>query len=73
MADYDLPLYLRNSASHVDHPQIIEFFVRLVRPRTFLEVGVFSSQTTMQLLPLESENGDASAKKSLALLDVLGR
>ena len=58
--DYTKPMYFRNpKRKHklsLDHIEVIEFFVRLLRPKNFIEMGTQFGETAVKILPLIPEH-----------------
>lgn len=58
--DYTSPMYFRNPKRKfklsLNHVEVIEFFVRLLRPKNFIEMGTQFGETTVRVLPLIPEH-----------------
>ena len=53
--NYNLPIYQRNPSKKykltLNHIELIEYFVRMIKPNNFLELGVQYGETTKRILP----------------------
>lgn len=53
--DYNTPFYFRNPVRQyklsLNHMEVIEFFVRLLRPKNFMEMGTQFGETAIKILP----------------------
>lgn len=58
--DYNQPIYFRNPKEKfklsLNHIELIEFFVRLLRPKNFIEMGTQFGETTSRILPMIPED-----------------
>lgn len=58
--DYSVPLYFRNPKRKfklsLNHMEVIEFYVRLLKPKNFIELGTQFGETTVKILPLIPEH-----------------
>lgn len=54
--NYNTPLYMRNEVKQgkltLNHIEFIEYFVRLIKPKNFLELGVQFAECTIKLIDL---------------------
>ena len=54
--NYDKPIYMRNEIKQgklsLNHIELIEFFVRLIKPKNFLELGVQFAECSIKLIDL---------------------
>jgi predicted O-methyltransferase YrrM len=52
---YDAPIYQRNTPTKfrltLNHIELIEYFVRLIKPKNFMELGVQFGETTKRIIP----------------------
>ena len=58
--DYTAPMYFRNPKREfklsLNHIEVIEFFIRLLRPKNFIEMGTQFGETAVRVLPLIPEH-----------------
>lgn len=56
LIDYNKEIYLRNSLGatilSLNHPEVIEYFIKLLKPKNFAELGVFFGETTKNIIDL---------------------
>lgn len=58
--DYTSPIYFRNPKRKfklsLNHIEVIEFFIRLLKPKNFIEMGTQFGETAVRVLPLIPEH-----------------
>lgn len=72
--NYDLPIYRRNPIIDdkltLNHPEMIELFCRLLKPKNYLEMGTQYGETLKRILPIALKCYAVDVEKTIYLTEL---